>query len=92
MEPSDSGVRDLILEGVHRSVGAREAGLQGVLAQIESEGRKIRVAVIPFAQLLSPKSAIERWDRGCDFFKLVALMKIVRGRKKTGTYHRHAGF
>ncbi|MCZ2342457.1 MAG: hypothetical protein LC104_11790 [Bacteroidales bacterium] len=82
MDPIRSGEQYLIVQGVHRSVAAREAGLSGILTQIESNGRKIRLTVLPFDQLLSPKAAIGRWDRGRDFWTLVALMQTVAGRAR----------
>lgn len=70
----------LIAQGVHRCVAAREAGLSGVLAQVELDGKKVGVRVITLDCLVSPKAVISRWDRGWDFRTLVERMKTADGR------------
>jgi hypothetical protein len=68
----------LIVQGVHRSVAAREVGLEGVLARIP----KIGIRVIPMTNLFSPKPSIGRWDRGRDFQDLVSMMSSTEGRSR----------
>ncbi|MGL6096097.1 MAG: hypothetical protein ACRC7O_09910 [Fimbriiglobus sp.] len=74
----------LIAQGVHRCVAAREAGLSGILAQIEADGQKSATRVIPLEVLVSPKPAIGRWDRGRDFWRLVELLGTPSGRAVIG--------
>jgi hypothetical protein len=64
-----------ILEGVHRCVAAREAGLNGIRAQIDRQGILSPVEVIPLDSMYSPKREIGRWDRNRDFFVLVGIMQ-----------------
>jgi hypothetical protein len=71
-----------IMSGVHRSVAAREAGLNAIIAQIEQDGIKVGVKVLPLSTLYSPKATINRWDRGWDFHDLIESMKTVEGRAK----------
>ena len=71
-----------IMSGVHRSVAAREAGLNAILAQIEEDGSVVGVRVLPLTTLFTTKESISRWDRTWDFHDLIAITKTVEGRAK----------
>jgi hypothetical protein len=73
----------LIVSGVHRCMAAREAGLPAILAEIiDSNGTVRGTELVRLDRIYSPKAAIDRWDRGWDFFDLVSLMSDAEGRSK----------
>lgn len=63
-----------ILEGVHRCVAAREAGLTEVRARIDRGGGLGLPEMVELSALFSPKSEIGRWDRGRDFHVLIGMI------------------
>ncbi|MFO0935225.1 MAG: ParB/Srx family N-terminal domain-containing protein [Gemmataceae bacterium] len=63
-----------LIDGIHRCVAARMAGLEEISAVVDRDGVLSGVVMIPLNELYSPKSSIGRWDRGRDFFDLVAVM------------------
>ena len=69
-------------EGVHRSVAAREAGLDRILATIFQDGQPPRVQVVLLDQLYSPKAFIHRFDRNADIMVLVSLLSTPEGRSR----------
>ena len=71
----------VIVQGVHRCVAARLVGLPAIFAEVhDGEGHSIRSQLVPLGCVYSPKSEIDRWDRGWDFRKLVSLLRTAQGR------------
>lgn len=62
-----------VLEGVHRCVAARKAGLKEIPARIDTGGRPGPATLVPLDQVFTTKREIGRWDRRRDFLVLVQL-------------------
>jgi hypothetical protein len=70
-----------VLEGVHRCVAARLAGLTEIQARIDSDGNLGPAVFIPLGQIYSTKREIGRWDRRRDLMDLVRMFadETIRG-------------
>lgn len=64
-----------ILNGVHRSVAAFQAGLSEIRSRVDRRGALDPPQLIRLDYLYSPKPEIGRSDRGRDFQVLVDIMK-----------------
>lgn len=64
-----------VLEGVHRCVAARRAGLSSIRARVDVQGCLGPVVEVALADVFTAKTEIGRWDRHRDFLGLVALMQ-----------------
>jgi hypothetical protein len=62
-----------VLDGVHRCVAARLAGLMGIQARIDTDGNLGPAVLIPLGQIYSTKREIGRWDRRRDLMDLVRM-------------------
>jgi hypothetical protein len=72
-----------ISEGVRRAVAARELGLIGILANLQSEGQPDRLICVDLDVLHSPKAVIARFeDHRRNFSSLMRAMSTPEGRSK----------
>lgn len=70
-----------IVDGVHRCVAARFAGITEIRAQVDDgNGVYGDVELVSLDVIYSSKAEIGLWDRGRDFFELVKLMSNERSR------------